>query len=225
MKSEQIRNALKWIVDRGYLVIASTSNVDLIRDSKHPFISETNQLEHLESFLEFVKYDPLIPNGGADESLRLFKTAQLIAQILVDYGLLKKLNTNYTIGASQIVCAAYKLNKEGLEAHLKLQEHRDNERRFNEQIIVSRSSLGVSAAAVITSFIAVIYLVINTGINQERLDQSEKLIEMSETRLDNSIKALELAEKRHQIAIDNNKSVAQPVNVTSDKVTVSKPIP
>jgi hypothetical protein len=77
----------------------------------------------------------------------------------------------------------YRLTSKGIDVALKLQEHNDNERRFNEQINISSAlksnsnrSVWISSGALLLTVVALVFAFI-------RLDRTDRILEQSERRL------------------------------------------
>jgi hypothetical protein len=78
----------------------------------------------------------------------------------------------------------YSLNTKGLDISLKLQEHIDNERRFEQQVKISETVKRINFFSVCIALIALILLVSNYKISQKRLEISEDSLSIAIKRLD-----------------------------------------
>ena len=84
----------------------------------------------------------------------------------------------------------YLLTSKGIDVALKLQEHADNERRFKENYLISKTLQTNSKRSLIISSIALILTIVALTLAFVRLDRTDKILEQSERRLT-------IAEKNH----------------------------
>lgn len=121
---------------------------------------------------------------------------------------LKNLGLVETYKPQEDVLGSYcRLSNKGLEALLKLQEHKDNKKRFSQQRVISICALAVS-------IFALIGLSVNIWFSDKRLDESIKNTEINQKRLEH------IEEK-----INDNKSEILEINIAQPvKVEIIKPV-
>ncbi len=150
-------------------------------------------LPKIKEFLMISGYpvEEVVISDYADYILAVGKVNDIIDRAFT-FGLVDKCSfPNSKAENIKLTCCF--LTKEGIETALKIQEHRDNERRFTQQLNISDTlrknsnrSVAISAAALTITIVALIFAFI-------RLERTDKILKMTERRL--SLAELKVAGK------------------------------